>query len=252
MAIKKDLVKLGSDTAKWWFKNEEDVVEKFNNWKNDEDSSNWLILMWYKLLDIEFVKAIKVKWSFKADIQVQITVKLKAEIDAQNIQVKLVSNKKGFNQIDKRWLKKYIELWDIPSDISDLLKYFVGEKTPYIKNWKDSRRIFMDEFTELDRSKILSFFANNKTLIISDLLKWRWHFSAEWILVIKKVEGNYDWVILPMNKVMNFYWNWPVTLSPRGSIKIWNITVQRKWWDNWRETANMLQFKMDPTLLFSI
>ena len=208
--------------------------------------------MWYNLLDIEYVKAIKIKWSFKADIQVQITIKLKVEIDAQNIQVKLVSNNKWFNQIDKRWIKSYIELWDIPEDISNLLKYFVWEKSPYISNPKDNRRMFIDEFTDLEKNNILSFFSNNKTLIVSDLLKWRWKFSAEWMLVIKSIGVNYEWVIMPMNKVMNIYWNWEVVLSPRGSIKMWNITIQRKWWDNWRETANMLQFKMDPTLLFSI
>jgi hypothetical protein len=42
------------------------------------------------------VKAIKVSGSHKADIQVQvkITIKLKDEIDVQNISIKLVSNKK--------------------------------------------------------------------------------------------------------------------------------------------------------------
>lgn len=39
-------------------------------------------------------------------MQVQVTIKLKEAIDAQNLQVKLVSNTKGFNQIDKRWVDK--------------------------------------------------------------------------------------------------------------------------------------------------
>jgi hypothetical protein len=70
------------------------------------------------------------------------------------------------------------------------------------------------------------------------------------MLVIRKDNGSSDWVLMPMNKVLNFYANWGVKPTPRWSVKIWNITVQRKWWDNWRETANMLQFKMDPTMLF--
>lgn len=249
---KDDLIKLWSDTARWWFQNEDDVVYKFNNWSNDADASNWLLIMWYDLNEIEYVKAIKINWSYKADIQVQITIKLKKEIDAQNIQVKLVSNKKWFNQIDKRWLNKYVELWDIPDDTKELLQYFVWEKKPYINNPKDNRRMFLDEFLEEEQENILWFFKNNKTLVISDLLKWRWKFSAEWMLVIRKYDSTYDWVLLPMNKVLNFYWNWEVALTPRWSIKIWNVTVQRKWWDNWRETANMLQFKMDPTMLFEI
>ena len=73
----------------------------------------------YNLENIESVKATKVKGSYKADIQLalKIEIKLKSLIDIQNLQVKLVSNPKGFNQIDKRWLKSYNELWSIPSNI---------------------------------------------------------------------------------------------------------------------------------------
>ena len=45
----RDLVKLGSDTAKNGFKNEDTVLKKFNNWKTDVDSQNWLKLMGYSL-----------------------------------------------------------------------------------------------------------------------------------------------------------------------------------------------------------
>ncbi len=68
--------------------------------------------MKYNLSEIEYVKAVKIS-GHKTDVQVQIkdTIKLKEAIDVENIQVKLVSNKKGFNQIDKRWIDKYKELW---------------------------------------------------------------------------------------------------------------------------------------------
>jgi hypothetical protein len=48
------------------------------------------------LKKIEYVKATKITGSHKADIQVQIKIiiKVKDEIDAQNISVKLVSNDK--------------------------------------------------------------------------------------------------------------------------------------------------------------
>lgn len=104
----------GSQTARNGFLNEDDIVEKFNNWQVDEDAQKWLLIMEYQLSEIEFVKAIKLS-GFKTDVQVQITVKLKEAIDAQNLQVKLVSNPKGFNQIDKRWVDKYVEMWTICS-----------------------------------------------------------------------------------------------------------------------------------------
>ena len=39
----KDLVQLGSKTAKDGFKNEDDVINKFNNWKDDVVAQDWLI-----------------------------------------------------------------------------------------------------------------------------------------------------------------------------------------------------------------
>ncbi len=69
--------------------------------------------MQYKLKEIEYVKAIRL-FKSKTDVQVQVTIKLKQAIDVQNLQVKLVSNLKGFNQVDKRGVDKYVELWNIP------------------------------------------------------------------------------------------------------------------------------------------
>ena len=104
-----DKRRLGSKTAKGGFKNEKDIIARFNNWKSDETAQNWLVTMNYILSEIEYVKAIKIDGSYKADIQVQVTIKLKQAIDCENLSVKLVSNPNGFNQIDKREVDKYID-----------------------------------------------------------------------------------------------------------------------------------------------
>ncbi len=247
----KDKIKLGSETAKGGFRNEEDVVNRFNNWRKDNLAQQWLKAMGYSIKEIEFVKALKIKGSYKADVQVQIqiTIKLKEEIDCQNLQVKLVSNPQGFNQIDKRWVKKYVEMWDIKDDIVKLLKHFTGELPPYIIDPRDPRRMFVDEFSEEDQEKLLNFLRKNKTLILADILKGRGKFSAEWMLVIiKNGDEETRWALKPMNYVLNFY-DGDVAITPRGSFKIGKITIQRKGGDNGRPTANMLQFKINPALL---
>jgi hypothetical protein len=43
-----------------------------------------------------------------------------------------------------------------------------------------------------------------------------------------------------------------VRISPKGSIIIGEITMQRKGGDGGRRSANMLQFKIDPTEIFKI
>lgn len=247
---------LGSKTAKDGFKNEDFVVESFNSWKENDFAKKWLEAMEYDLSEIEFVKAEKVKGHFKADVQVEIKIiiKLKNLTDLQNLQVKLVSNPKGFNQIDKRWVKNYQEMWNIPENILEILKYFTGENSPYIENPKDKRRMFATELSEKDQKTLLDFLNENKTLIVSDILKGRGKFSAEWMLVILDLKENNSikWALKPINFVLNHFGNGEIVITSRGSFKIGNITMQRKGGDAGRDSAKMLQFKINPAELLEI
>ncbi|MCR4334528.1 MAG: type II restriction endonuclease [Patescibacteria group bacterium] len=250
----KQMIALGSKTAKAGFKNEQDVIDRFNNWKNDKIAQDWLTEMNYKVDDIEFVKALKVRGSYKADVQVRITIviKLKSQEDLQNLQVKLVSNLEGgFNQIDKRWTDKYAELWNIPKDVIKILKLFTGEISPEKKKkLKDLRRMSFLEMNEIDQGKIINFFNENKILIISDLLKGRGEFSADWTLVICKNVNESKWVLKSINEVMNVFGSGDVRITREGSLKIGKIGMQRKGGDGGRESAKMLQFKINPVELF--
>ncbi|HED08524.1 MAG TPA: type II restriction endonuclease [Ignavibacteria bacterium] len=246
-----DLVERGSQTAKDGFKNEKDIVKKFNNWKKDTDAKKWLKIMGYKLNEIEYVEAIVIS-GYKADVQVQVTIKLKKAIDVENLQVKLVSNVKGFNQIDKRWIDKYTEMWNMPDNVINILKKYTGELKPTIKNLKDPRRIFINEFSKKHQQILLDWLNKNKGLIVNDIIKGRGKFAAEWMLVAQKIDKNARWVLKPINVVINHFGNGEVIITDRGSIKIGNITMQRKGGDGGRKTANMLQFKINPAELFDI
>jgi len=250
---KKDLVKLGSQTAKGGFRNEQDVIDRFNDWEKDKTAQEWLTEMNYKIYDIEFVKASKVRGQYKADIQVRITIviKLKSQEDLQNLQVKLVSNPQGFNQIDKRKVDKYVEFWNIPSDITKILKLFTGEIVPTKRGLRDSRRMFLDEMNKADKDKLVDFFKHNKILIVSDILKGRGEFSADWTLVILKINGESRWVLKSINQVMNIFGAGDVRITREGSLKIGKIGMQRKGGDSGRESAKMLQFKINPVELFN-
>lgn len=244
-----DLVQKGSQTAKNGFKNEFDICEKFNNWQMDNEVKRWLVIMQYDLDKIEQVKA-AILHGYKTDINVQVQVKLKAAIDTENIQVKLVSGKRGYNQVDKRWLACYKDMWDIPCDVYKLLQYYTGEILPYKKNTKDPRRMFINEFTIDEQKLLLEWFTKNKTLILTDIIKGRGKYSAQWVLVAQKVNNDARWILVSINQALQHYSNGDVRISPKGSIYIGNVTVQRKGGDNGRDTANMLQFKLDPTQLF--
>ncbi len=246
---KNDLIKWGSQTAKGGFRNEDDIVRKFNNWKNDEDAQKWLEIMGYPVKEIEKIEAIKLH-GYKTDVQVQITIYMKKVIAAENLSVKLVSNPQGFNQVDKRWVDKYIEMWNMPENVVKILKLFTGETIPAQSGLRDKRRMFLDEMSEDNQKKIVVFFTKNKILIISDVLKGRGKLSAGWMLVALVNDGETRWVLKSINHVMNVFADGEVRITPQGSLKIGKITMQRKGGDAGRPTSKMLQFKVNPAELF--
>lgn len=248
---KKKLIKLGSQTAKKGFKNERDIAKKFNNWRIDEDAQEWLKIMGYDLKEIEKVKAVIITGSHKTDVQTQITIYFKEAIAVENLSVKLVSNPQGFNQIDKRWVDKYVKMWDIPKDIAIMLKLFTGEIKPTRKNLRDPRRIFLDEMNVKAQKLIVDFFSKNKILIVSDILKGNDEFPVSWMMVVLKNKNkNPEWNLRHINYVLNVFGNGDVRITDKGSLKIGKITMQRKGGDAGRKTSKMLQFKINPMELF--
>jgi hypothetical protein len=241
-----DLRELGSTTAKGGFRNEDDIVRKFNNWKTDKGAQEWLKIMGYDLKEIERVVAIKLH-GYKTDVQVQITIFMKQAISVENLSVKLVSNPQGFNQVDKRKVDDYKALWNMPDDIVRLLKLFTGETIPSKPNLRDPRRMFFDEMTTTDRDKIFDFFKEKKILVISDILRGRGDFTAGWMLVALKTTAIAKWVLKNINEAMQIFGKGDVRFTDRGSMKIGRITMQRK---GGTPDPTKLQFKINPVDLF--
>jgi hypothetical protein len=52
--------------------------------------------------------------------------------------------------------------------------------------------------------------------------------------------------------VVNFYGQGEILLTKKGNLKIGQVVIQRKGGDAGKDTANMLQFKFDPCLLFGL
>lgn len=244
----------GREIAIRGYQNEQDVCDKFNNWKNDVDAQEWLKLMYYDLSEIDYVHAEKIGMKgYKSDVNVtiNITISKRNLICVENIQVKLVSTDHGFNQVDKRKVDKYISNWHIDESVANLLKYYDGELLPYKSNTRSVKRMFADEFTEEERKNLIDFFQNNLIMIISDVIRGRGRFAAEWTLVINKSDG-YRWKLMAINEAINIYaGDLKAEITPKGNFRLGNITLQRKGGDSGRDSANMLQFKANPMLLFN-
>ncbi len=239
-------VELGSETAKNGFKNEDEIRDKFNNWKLDDDAKVWLSAMNFKLAEIVSVTATKPHGE-KADVE--IVVKTKTGERKEGISIKLVSSDNGFNQIDKRWLSHYVKMWKIPADVETALKLFVGE-TPPNKPSRDTNRMYLDELDAADQKAVIDFFTANRTKIVHDLFSGDGPHAAGWVMVALKSSDKPRWILKTDADTIKFFGEGKVELTRNGNLKIGRITVQRKGGDGGRETAKMLQFKINPVLLF--
>lgn len=70
------------------------------------------------------------------------------------------------------------------------------------------------------------------------------------MVVLKKKNQNPEWALKHINHVLNLFGSGEVKITVKGSLKIGKIGMQRKGGDGGRETANMLQFKINPVELF--
>jgi hypothetical protein len=270
---------LGSATAKGGFANEKEICRKFNNWREDNEAQLWLKIMGYDIKMIQDVTAIHIptrlkreilsqlgfKDSYedlmrfkKADAQLRIFIKLGDILRIENLSLKKANSDADYNQVDKRWVSSYQEMWGFDDEIAFGLKLFTGEINPascpqITQNiqLRDTRRMFLDELPEGLRNKIINFFKDNKILVVSDVLKGRGGLSADWMLVTRynRGESTTTWILKDINTAMNFFGSGEVQLSPKGSLYIGRIVMQRK---GGTPDPTKLQFKIKPCELFEL
>lgn len=241
-------IRRGSRIAKDGFKNEDDIRDKFDAWQTDKDAQAWLLAMNYRLVDIKSVKAVKPSRQ-KSDVEVRIRTTGKEAIEG--ISIKLVSSPNGFNQVDKRWLSSYAKMWEMPKDVVNAMKLYVGETPPVGKTKRDNRT-YLTELPAESRDAVIDFFRRNKARVVSDLLAGDGKHAAKWFMVtLKSKQGPPRWAIRSMSDTIRFYAEGEVVMTRVGNLKLGRVSMQRKGGDNGRPTANMLQFKLNPVLLFS-
>jgi hypothetical protein len=270
---------IGSTTAKGGFGNERAICNKFNNWRKDNEAQIWLKIMGYNPKEIDSVEAVQIptrmkakdveklglKETFdelmkfkKADAQIRIVITIGKIIKVENLSLKKANSDADYNQADKRWVDTYKEIWRFDDNVAFGLKLFTGEINPSSypeiingKTLRDRRRVFLDELPEELRDKIIKFFKDNKILIISDILKGRGGLSANWMLVTRynKNDDTTKWILKDINAAMNFFGSGDVKMSPRGSLYIGRITMQRK---GGTPDPTKLQFKIKSCELFNL
>jgi len=270
---------IGSMTARGGFLNEADICKKFTNYKNDYDAKSWLSIMGYDPTKIQKLSATQIPVRInlekalllgvsqdkydetikfkKADIQVRVEIVIDDILHIENVSLKKANKSAGFNQVDKRPVLTYQQIWKFDDNLAKWLQLFTGDILPQnvltkkeLRNIEDIRRLFLTEIPEEQSRKIIAFFTSKKVLVVSDILRGRGGLSAEWFLVTRKGNDNsIDWILKDINTVVNFYSQGDVAVTPRGSLKIGRITMQRK---GGTPDPTSLQFKINPLDLFEV
>ena len=246
----------GSKVAKRGFKNEEEVAEKFRNWKEDEDAQDWLKIMGYRLDNIQSVNAENLSRNIKSDIEISISTG--SEKSVEGISIKRAKKSANFNQVDKRWVDNYAEKWELPEKVVEGLKMFVGRegykpselnqiKDPEDVKDRKNRRLYFDELPKEYQKALRDFFKSNKERIMRDILKGEPPHQTDWILVTQIYDEKHktQWTLRSIDNAVETL-SGDFQITGRGNMKLGTITIQRKGGDNGRETAQMLQFKMKP------
>jgi hypothetical protein len=168
----------------------------------------------------------------------------------ENIQAKLVSNKRGANQVDKRYISAYREsfLSDMPDNVYTGLRLYTGELPPIITNCRDEeqRRMYMDELQYDTRVAIIKYLTAKKSIILNGIFKGTGDRTADWLLIRQKYDDVYRTLVRSMPYAIKFFGGGKVTISEKGNIKLGRVTLQRKGGDKGKRSACMAQFKIDP------
>ncbi len=229
------------------------ICDKFINYQNDNDAKTWLTIMGDSPKKIQKLSASQIP--VRINLEKAMSLGVSQEKYDETIKFKKANKSAGFNQVDKRPVLTYQQIWGFDDNVAKWLRLFTGDILPQevllkqeLKNIKDDGRLFLTEIPKDALEHIIDFFQDNITLVISDILRGRGGLSAEWFLVTRTNDNNLlNWVLKDINTVVNFYVRGGVSLSPRGSLKIGRVTMQRK---GGTPDPTSLQFKINPLDLF--
>jgi hypothetical protein len=242
-------VEQGSRIARAGFQNEDRICEAFQNCRTDSEAQAWLAAMSHPVEMITSVSARRLHGK-KADVEVRLEDQ--NGLWSERISVKLVSNPRGFNQVDKRWLATYSELWNMPRDVQESLKLYTGETRPRSPG-RSTERMFLTELTLEEQQAVIRYFTEHKHDMISDVLQGNGPGAAEWMLITcESQDVSSHSTLPPIAEIIQHFSSGDVAITAAGNLRIGRVSMQRKGGDNGRRTANMLQFKINPMELFEL
>tara|TARA_A200000159_G_scaffold143055_1_gene147030 strand:+ start:12282 stop:13043 length:762 start_codon:yes stop_codon:yes gene_type:complete len=232
----------GSETAKSGFQNEHDIVSMLNDWQGNQQARNILSSMGYE--EVSSVQASKIPGSVKPDIRVVVNG------ETNYASLKKYRADANYNHVCRTSVDNYANKFGFNDSIADALKVFTGEikpaDKPEVLATKPARdkRATLKELVPSKVDEIIEFFDENRERVL------RYIFCGDdkdlepkYMIITKEGDGTPTYTTMEMNRVVDYYKQYPVDVSARGSIQFGSVILQRK---GGQGSPENLQFKFRP------
>jgi hypothetical protein len=173
----------------------------------------------------------------------------------EGLSLKSYKKNVSFCQANRGKLATFAYDLNIPDDVVETLKLFTV-KGP------NGKRVMLNEAPQQKQQSLLKFFVINQKNIIEHVLKGKLAspIKANWMLFhetipndwIKNVGNKKFWRLYSMEVLIKLCCSLQPCFSKQGNLILGiGLTMQRKGGDNGRDTANDLQFKINPVEIIS-
>jgi hypothetical protein len=254
---------LASKAAKRGLKAEKRLINAINSM---DELGKKLIKAIGDSLGLKFTLCSAYKGPPRAKTDIVITRNGKSTL----ISVKEFDVKFDYNHVERHYMDFYAQKWLMPQNVYVSLKQFVGEineqgapisierlereaerlcTSPGKLSKK--RRIFINQMNYQTRETIKEFFRSKKVEILKDAFIN--DENIEFFIVVKREGDTAHYYVLPTKDVLNVYSAGDVIITPRGSLQIGKVVLQRKGGDHRTNggrvdvVASQLQFKIKPS-----
>lgn len=256
----------GSRTAKGGFEIEAIVAETFEEWRSSPDAEDWLTVMSYDPQNIESVSASTPRGTGKADVILKIKKEDESGYFEERISVKKTKNS-SYNQVSKRTVDDYAEMFDFSELTVKGLKKYCGEEgyrpkdlvekgeldsseleDLYDASWHDPPiRLSFKELSKEEKEAIKKDFNEKHEMIVKTILAGD-PKEVDWYLAVRAQKKNEHYnvektLLEPIEQTVERYARGGFRPPSRSSFKVGKITVQRK---GGTPDPEKLQFKMNP------
>jgi hypothetical protein len=237
-----------SDAARRGLKAEKVLIQKIND---REESCKWMVEECCQCTGYGNFKAHKPNNKDKPDIIIHEDAEaLKAFC---GISMKTFKTEVSFGHANRGTLETYVKDLGIPGEVAKTLRSYTTKDD-------DGQRVMLNEAPCEDQRELLKFFTQFQRHIVSHILRGKEEsqLKADWMLFHEANDDNWPervgdkqfWHLYSIQAVIDCCCSELPEINGNGNLILGlGLTLQRKGGDNGAESANDLQFKINPMVI---